>query len=137
MGEGGLVPLDGVVVVPPPRLLGVLVTSLDVEGVVRGPLLLLGGGQHGDDGEADGLHGERGAPVVREDGQADVAVAVDVWVHRDVVPDEDDLGRVEGVLGAELEAQCEHLAGVQRVRRAVHLHAPAGKIGTSSQGIRR
>ena len=38
--------------------------------------LFLGGCEHGDDGEADGLDGERRAPVVRQDRQADVTVAV-------------------------------------------------------------
>ena len=72
--------------------------------------LLLRRGEHGDDGEADRLHGERWAPVFGQDGEADVAVAVDVRVRRDVVADEDDLGRVEGVLRPELEAQAEPLA---------------------------
>ena len=63
-------------------------------------------------------------PVLREDREADVAVAVDVRVHRDVVADEDDLRRVERVLRAELEAQAEPLAVVQRVGRTVQGDSP-------------
>ena len=37
--------------------------------------LFLRRGEHGDDGEADRLHGERRAPVLGQDGEADVAVA--------------------------------------------------------------
>lgn len=53
--------------------------------------LLLAAGQHGHNAEADGLHRQGGGPVVRQDGQADVAVAVDVRVHRDVGPQESHL----------------------------------------------
>ena len=86
--------------------------------------LFLCRGEHGDDGEADGLHGERRAPVLGEDGETDVAVAVDVGVRGNVVADEDDLGRVEGVLRAELEAQAEPLALVQGVGRPVQSDPP-------------
>ncbi len=53
--------------------------------------LFLGGRQHGDDGEADGLDGERGTPVLGQDGEADVPVAVDVRVHGNVVTHKDNL----------------------------------------------
>ena len=52
---------------------------------------------------------------------------VDVRVHGNVVPLEDDDGGVEGVLGAEAEGQRERLALVQSVRRAQHVDRPTGK----------
>ena len=45
-------------------------------------------------------------------------------VHGYVVPLEDDDGRVEGVLGAEVEGQQERLTLVQRVRGAAHVDRP-------------
>lgn len=49
------------------------IAGLDVDRVVGRTLLLLAGGEHGDDAEADRLHGKSGRPVVRQDRQADVA----------------------------------------------------------------
>ena len=57
-------------------------------------------------------------------------VAVHVGVRGDVVADEDDLGRVERILGAELEAQAEPLALVQGVRGPVQSHSPAEEDGS-------
>ena len=137
--------------VPPSGLLRILVTGLHVEGVVRGPFLgaevfvcleiylilpgtdepkaykhlFLRRREHRDDREADGLHRQCRAPVLGENGEADVPVAVDVGVHGDVVADEDDLGRIERILGAELEAQAEPLAVVEGVGRSVQGDSPA------------
>ena len=58
-----------------------------------------------------------------------MAVAVDVRMRRDVVADEDDLGRVEGVLRPELEAQAESLALVQGVGRPVQSDPPPAREG--------
>ena len=52
-------------------------------------------------------------------------VAVHVGVNGDVVADEDDLGGVERIFGAELEAQAEPLALVQGVGRSVQGDSPA------------
>lgn len=60
--------------------------------------LFFAGGEHGYEGEADGLHGERWRPVLGEDAQADMAVAVDVRVHGDVFADEGDLHNRTNVL---------------------------------------
>ncbi len=95
------------------------------------PHLFFGRGEHGHYGEANRLHGEGRAPVFAEDGQADVAVAVDVRVDRDVLPDKDHLRGVKRVLGAELERQRENFPLVEGVGRALHLDSPAGK---SEQG---
>ena len=86
--------------IPPVGFLRVFGACLDIESVIWRSGLLLGAGEHGEDGETHGLHGERRRPVVRQDGEADVAVAVDVLVDRDGVrgPHEGHLGRVEGVL---------------------------------------
>ena len=99
--------------------------------------LFLRRGEHGDDGEADRLHGERRAPVLGQDGEADVAVAVDVRMRRDVVADEDDLGRVEGVLRPELEAQAESLALVEGVGRPVQCDPPPAeeRLGTPGDNL--
>ena len=86
--------------IPPVGFLRVFGACLDIESVIWRSGLLLGAGEHGENGETHGLHGERRRPVVRQDGEADVAVAVDVLVDRDRVrgPHEGHLGRVEGVL---------------------------------------
>ena len=114
--------------VPPARFLWVLGAGLDVEGVVRGPGLLFGGGKHGDDRETDGLHTESWRPVVSQDGQADVAVAVDVLVNGDRFPDEGHLGGVEGVLHPKLKLQGELFALVERVWGAIQPDFPDPKV---------
>ena len=47
--------------------------------------------EHTDDAEADRLNGEGGRPVLGQDGQADVAVTVDVRVYGNVETDEHHL----------------------------------------------
>ena len=66
-----------------------------------------------------------------------MAVAVDVGVRRDVVADEDDLGRVEGVLRPELEAQAESLALVEGVGRPVQCDPPPAeeRLGTPGDNL--
>jgi hypothetical protein len=91
--------------------------------------LLLCRRQHGYYRETDCLDRERGAPVVCKDGEADVAVAVDVRVHGDVVAHENNFGRVERILGAKLEAEREPLAVVQGVGGAAHLNRPTEGVG--------
>jgi hypothetical protein len=57
--------------------------------------------------------GQGGAPLVTEDVQADAAVGVDVGVvyaGREV-----DLGRLEGVVGGEVDGEEEDAARVRRV----------------------
>ena len=120
--------LDRVIMVPPTRLLWVLGAGLDVEGVIRGPGLLFGGGQHGDDGETDSLHTEGRRPVISQYGQADVAVAVDVLVHGDCFSDEGYLGRVKWVLHPKLELQGELFALVERVWRAIQPDLPDPEV---------
>jgi len=122
------IPLDRVIVVPPARLLWVLGAGLNVEGVVRGPGLLFGRGKHGDDRETDRLHTEGGRPVVSQYRQADVAVAVDVLVHRDCFSDEGHLGRVKGVLHSKLELQGELFSLVEGVWRAIQPDLPDPKV---------
>lgn len=96
--------------VPPSSLLGVLVASFDVKGIIRRPFLFFAAGQHADYAEAHRLHGKRRRPIVGQDGQTDVAVAVDVRMDRDVRADEHHLGRVERILATELELQLKMLA---------------------------
>ncbi len=114
--------------VPPPSLLRVLRTGLHVETVVLGPTLLLRRRQHGDNRETDRLDGEGRRPVVRQDGEADVSVAVDVLMQRDALPHKGHLRRVEGVLHAELEAEQEGLALVEGVGRALHADEPDPEV---------
>lgn len=130
--------LDVVVVVPPAGLLRVLGAGPDVELVVWGAFLFLCRGEHGYDREANGRDGQRGAPVLRQDRQADVSITVDVRVHRYVVALEDDFRGVEGVLRPELEAQRERLARVQRVRHRVHvdLDRPDGEVVAKRLAVR-
>jgi len=117
-------------VVPPPRLLGVFGASFHIESVIRWAALLLGGGQHGDDGQADRLHGQGGRPVVRQDGEADVAVAVDVVVDRDGVrrPHKCYLRRVKWIFHSKLELDDEVLSLVEGVGGPGHLDLPDPQV---------
>merc|ERR1719188_1110307 len=72
--------------------------------------------EEGADGEKDLGDGERGAPVVLEDVEADDAVAVDVAVVD--ARAEGHLGRLEGVLWREVQVKEEDAALVHRTGRA-------------------
>jgi len=107
---------------PPTGFLWILTASAHIDGVVRRSFLVLATGEHADDRETDRLHAERRRPVVRENGETDVPIAVHVRMHGNVVADEDHFGGSERVLLAEAELQTEVLAVVQRRRRSVHFH---------------
>ena len=65
------------------------------------------------DGEEHLRDGESGGPLVLKDVQADRAVAVDV--HMVDLRSEGDLGRLEGVVGREVDVQEEDALVVGRV----------------------
>ena len=119
-----------VIVVPPMRFLRVFGAGFDVECIVRGSRLFLSRGQHGDNGEADGLHRQGRRPIIRQDWQTDVAVTVDMLVHWDVFrdPHECNLGRVEGIFVVEFELDDELFTVVERVTGSDHLHFPNAEI---------
>lgn len=117
--------------VPPLGLLGVLVAGLYIERIVRWSLLLLATGEHGDDAEADGLHGQGRRPVVCQDGQTDVAIAVHVGVHRNVGPQEGHLWRVKWILGAKLEEELELLSFIKRALGTFHVNDPLRQVGSN------
>lgn len=85
--------------IPPLSLLRVGTTGLDIVAVVWWSLLFFAGGQHRDDGKADGLHRESRGPVFREDAEADVSVGIDVGMDGNVFTNEDHLRRVKRVFG--------------------------------------
>ena len=116
--------------IPPSRLLGVFGAGFHIESIIRWSTLLLGGGQHGDDGQADRLHGQGGRPVVRQDGEADVAVAVDVVVDWDGVrwSDKCNLRRVERIFHSKLELDDKVLSLVEGVGGPGHLDLPDPQV---------
>lgn len=75
------------------------------EGIVG-----VGVGEEGADAEQDLGDGEGGTPLVLEDVEADAAVRVDVAVVN--AGGEVDLGRLEGVVGGEVDVEEEDAAGV-------------------------
>lgn len=77
--------------IPPLSLFWILVASLHVERVIRRPLLLTTAAQHGGYAKAHRLHRQRRRPVLCQDGQADVAIAVDMRMHGYVAANERDL----------------------------------------------
>jgi len=117
-------------VVPPPGFLRIFGAGFHIEGIVRWPALLLGGSQHGDDGQANRLHGQGGRPVVREDGETDVTIAVDVMVDRDGVrrTNKCHLRRIERILHAKLELDDKVFSLIEGVRGPGHLHLPDPQV---------
>jgi hypothetical protein len=106
--------------------------------------LLLAAAQHGDDGQTHRLHGECGRPILSEDGQADVSIAVDVRVHRHVgthkrhlsitftcsiqsmnsVRQISYLWRIKWISRSKFELQLKILALIQSSIRSFHVHRP-------------
>lgn len=87
--------------VEPLGALGTFAAGAHVERVVRRQLLLLAAGQHRQDAQADGLHRQRRRPVVGENAQANVPVAVDVRVDRNAVANEHHFRRLERIVVAK------------------------------------
>jgi len=122
-------------VIPPLGFLGVFVASLDVEGVVGWSFFVGTRGEHGDDGETNGLDGESGRPVVRQDRKADVTVAIDVGMDGHVGPEEDDDGRVEGIPFGEFEGELEEFAVVESRGGSFEIDRPLGQIAARFVGV--
>jgi len=116
--------------IPPPGLLGVFGAGFHVEGVIRGPAFLLGRGQHGDDRQADRLHRKGWGPVVRQDGQADVTVAVDVMVDWDGFrrTNKGDLWGIKRILHPKFKLNDKVLPLVECVGGPGHLHLPHPQV---------
>ena len=100
--------------------LGYSVVFLPVGGVLRGDaadegVRRVAVGQEGADREEDLGDGQGGTPVVLEDVQTNDALRVDVAVVN--ARAEGHLGRLEGVLGREVDVQEEDAALVHRTRR--------------------
>ena len=97
---------------------------------------LLGAGrQHGQDGEADRGDGQGRRPLVVEDGEAYMPVAIHVRMQRDGI-DKRHLGRLEGVVGAEGEGEGEGFGGVERALGPVYLDPPpVARLGAGVPGF--
>lgn len=67
--------------IPPFSLFWILVACLHVERIVRRSLLLAAAAQHGSYAKAHRLHRQCRRPVLGQDGQTDVTIAVDVRMH--------------------------------------------------------
>ena len=120
----------GIIVEGPARFLRPPFASLHVGAVVLWrPLLLVGGArEHREDADGQAGHRQRGRPVVREEREADVAVAVDVVVDGHHRAHERHLRGAHRVVLAEHELQLELLAGVHAARRALDVHQPAAHV---------
>lgn len=75
------------------------------------------------------MDGEGWRPVVGEDGETDVTVAVDMRVLGYVVSNERDRWRVEWVALVELKPKLECLAFIEAALSRVNLHNPPRKKG--------
>lgn len=114
--------------IPPLGFLRVFVAGFHVEHVVRWPFLVRARREHGDDGETDGFDGQSGRPIIREDGKADVAVAIDVRMDGHVGPEEDNDRRVERIAFGEFEGKLEQLAIVERGSGAFEIDGPFSQV---------
>jgi len=86
---------------PPTGFLWILTASPHIDRVVGRSFLVLATGEHADNGETDGLDAKRRRPVVGENGETDVPIAVHVRMDGNVVADEHHFGGSEGVLLTE------------------------------------
>lgn len=114
--------------IPPLRLLGIFVASFDIERVVRRPFLIRARGEHGDDGETNGLDGKGGRPIIRQNGKADVTVAIDVGMDGHVWPEEDDDRRIERVAFGKFEGKLKKFAIVKSRCGAFEIDGPFRQI---------
>lgn len=162
-------PLDRTVI-PPFRLFRVLAARFHVQIVIRGPLLHIKStrmlknkaknwfasskcylffttAEHWDNTKANRVDWESRRPVLREDAQANVSVAVDVRVDRDFRTNKNHLkkheksscytaipslpyqiqylGRIEGVLWAETELQLELFSIIDCPCSTIQAHNPS------------
>ncbi len=103
--------------------------------VIDWPRLGLTAAQHAQYGQADGLGGQSRRPLVGEDRQADMAVAVDVRVLGYVRSEEHDARRVERIPRRKLELESKGLALVERAGRSCEVYYPDGEVALDGVAI--
>lgn len=82
-------------------------------------------GQHGQDGETNRLHGERRRPVVAQNVETNVTIAVDMRMHRRRRY-KNNFWRVHGIVIGEANVQQIRFAGINCVLGANEGHLPRG-----------
>lgn len=116
--------LHGVIVKPPSGLLWIFIAGANIQSVIWRPFLFLATGQHGHNRKTDRLHAQCRGPILGEDGETDMAVAVHVWMHGNILADENNLWRCERVLVAKRELKLEMFSFVQCAVSAIDFHKP-------------
>lgn len=118
--------------IPPPSFLWIFGASFHVESVIRGSAFFFGRGQHGDDGQTDGLHGQSRGPVICQDGEANVAVAVNVVMDWDGLwrSNKSNLWRIKRILHSEFELNDKVFSLIEGVRGTRHFHLPDPQVIT-------
>lgn len=91
--------------------------------------------QHRTDGQKDFRDGQRRAPLVTQNIQADATIGVDVRMVD--AGSEVDLGRLERVVGREVNGQEEDTTGVWRVTRTHNRSLPVEQILADGAGRAR
>lgn len=143
-GRGGELPgasqcfsSNGIVVIPPLGLFRVFVAGFDIESVVRRSLFVRARREHRDDGETNGLDGQGGRPILSQNRKADVTVAIDMRVDRNIGTEEDDDRRVKRISLREFEGKSEKVALVKSRRCAHQFYRPFRQITASLIGVDR
>ena len=90
--------------------------------------------QHRDDWQANGFHRQSWTPVIAEDRETNMSVAINVRMdgYRIIgLAHESNNGRVKGVSGIEFETKTECLALIKRSWWSFNIHDPSRQIYAS------
>lgn len=117
------------------RLVAGAIRLIDVGNLRNKRVIRVGVCEHGADRKQNLRNGEGRAPLVPQDIQTDTSVRVDVGVVN--ASGEVNLGRLERVVGREVDGEEENTSGVWRVARTHDSSLPVEQIisdGTSGAG---
>lgn len=129
--------LDGVLSSPLPScgLVSGSVSLVDMGNLGHKRIVRVGVCQHRADGQKHFRDGQRRTPLITQNIQADATIRVDVWVVD--AGSEVDLGRLERVVGREVNGQEEDTAGVWRIARSHNCSLPVEQILADRAGRAR
>jgi len=92
-----------VIVVPPFGFLRIFITSFHVKRIVRWPFLFFAATKHAHNTKANWLHRECGRPIISQNRQTNMSIAVNVRMNWNILTNKNYLWWVKRIFGAKFE----------------------------------
>lgn len=120
--------LNGIIMVPPFRLLRIFITCFNIQGIVYRPLLIFTTTEHWHDGKADTLHTMSWWPVFSQNRKANMAITINMGMYRNVISYKHYLRCIKRVFAVEFKIELEVLSFIQGAICSTKVNSPVLKV---------